>query len=126
MYATAVCSSLFVGSLGLWDSEKESKLVLKLVRTQLKPYSNSYFHVPVLYVIGVIAQVRDDTNDTCWVLAGYLEKSLSKPLDLAAMGNKGLDELTARLEDDQVMYGLYRTADVIDDIKTVKFVYIYW
>ena len=72
------------------------------------------------------AQVRDDTNDTRWVLAGYQDNSLHKPLDLVAMGCNDLDELTEKLEDDRVMYGLYRTADVIDDIKTVKFVYIYW
>lgn len=73
-----------------------------------------------------VGQVRDDVNAMTWVLAGYEGADIKRPLDVVATGSGGLSELTEQLLDDQVMYGLLRTSDVIDAINTVKFVYIYW
>ena len=70
--------------------------------------------------------MRDNASATSWVLGGYEEANLKKPLTLIASGEGGLSELTEQLDDGQVMYGLMRTSDKIDDIPTVKFVYIYW
>jgi hypothetical protein len=73
-----------------------------------------------------IGEVRDDKSPVTWILAGYEAGNLKKPLVLCAKGEGNMDELSEQLQDDQVMYGLYRVTDIIDDISTVKFVYIYW
>ena len=49
-----------------------------------------------------------------------------QPLTLIASGSGDIEELKESLLDDQVMYGLLRTSDMVDAITTVKFVYIYW
>lgn len=77
-------------------------------------------------VQSAIGEVRDDSKPTSWILATFEDGQPKKPLILVATGTGDIDELKESLQDDQVMYGLYRTADKIDDIATVKFVYIYW
>ncbi len=73
-----------------------------------------------------IGEVRANNSPVTWVLAGYEEGNLKKPLTLIEKGEGDINELKEHLQNDQVMYVLYRTSDVIDEIKTVKFVYIYW
>ena len=45
---------------------------------------------------------------------------------LVGSGSGDIEEFKESLEDDKVMYGMYRCKDVLDGIETVKFVYIYW
>lgn len=73
-----------------------------------------------------LAEVRNDKSNVTWVLAGYEGGDLKKPLTCLAQGEGDIEELKNSLEDDLVMYGLYRTTDEYDNIKTVKFVYVYW
>lgn len=73
-----------------------------------------------------IADVRRDDNPTNWVLAGFEGGDIKRPLVVIATGTGKIDEIKELLDDTQVMYALYRTTDVYDDIQTVKFVYIYW
>ena len=73
-----------------------------------------------------IADVRNDKTSTNWVLAGFEDGDLKKPLIVTATGNGDISEMRAVFDSTQVMFGLFRTSDVIDDIHTVKFVYIYW
>lgn len=73
-----------------------------------------------------IADVRNDKTPTSWVLAGFQDGDLKKPLVVTATGTGGISELREALNDSHVTFGLFRTSDVIDDIQTVKFVYIYW
>jgi len=71
-----------------------------------------------------IAKVRSDANPTDWVLLGY-EGTTNKVI-LVGHGDSGLPELLPYLEPDKILYGLYRTTDLIDNSITVKFVLIIW
>lgn len=73
-----------------------------------------------------IADVRRNDHPANWVLAGFENGDVKRPLVVTATGTGGIDELKDELDDCQVMYALYRTTDTYDDIQTVKFVYIYW
>ncbi|KAK7095530.1 uncharacterized protein [Littorina saxatilis] len=77
-------------------------------------------------VVEAVANVRNDTSPLSWVLAGYRENSPKGPIDLVGSGEGDLSELKAFLASDAPMYGLYRVTDRVDDITTVKFVYIVW
>ena len=48
------------------------------------------------------------------------------PIDLTSTGTGDSKEMVDSLVDDKVMYGLYRVTDKVDNITTVKFVYIIW
>ena len=48
------------------------------------------------------------------------------PIDLTSTGTGDSKEMVASLVDDKAMYGLYRVTDHVDNITTVKFVYIIW
>jgi len=73
-----------------------------------------------------IAEVRDDQNSIYWLLCGFEDGNLRKPLILYDKGEGDINSLKEKIEDDKVMYGLYRSSDKIDDINTVKFVYFSW
>ena len=45
---------------------------------------------------------------------------------MVGSGTGGLAELKELLVSDMVLYGLLRVSDEVDDIPTVKFVYIIW
>jgi len=78
-------------------------------------------------VADAIAEVRDDVTPTNWVVVGYGDDgNIKKPLSVVAKGTGDVDELKQHFDDTQAMYALYRTSDTYDDIRTVKFVYIYW
>ena len=70
--------------------------------------------------------VRADGSSETWCLAAFRNNNLDQPLELVATGRGPIDEMRERLDDERVMYGLFRTSDTYDDIPTVKFVYIYW
>jgi len=71
-----------------------------------------------------IKAVRADNDPTDWMLMGY--EGSSNSLKLVATGQGDLDELITHLKDDQILYGLYRTTDTIDNTVAVKFVMIVW
>jgi len=71
-----------------------------------------------------IAAVRSDSDETDWVLFGY--EGNSNNIKLVGRGNCGLDELIPHLKDDEIIYGLYRTTDTVDNTVAVKFVLILW
>jgi hypothetical protein len=71
-----------------------------------------------------IKAVRDDKDPTDWMLMGY--EGNTNTLKLVATGQGDLDELVTHLKDDQILYGLYRTTDTIDNTVAVKFVLIIW
>jgi len=78
-------------------------------------------------VAAAIAEVRDDVTPTTWVVVGYGDDGdIKKPLSVIAKGTGDVDALKPHFDDSQAMYALYRTSDMYDDIRTVKFVYIYW
>jgi len=67
--------------------------------------------------------VRDDKQDTNWVLGSYQGKST---ISLVGSGSGGVSELSTKLEDDNIDFGIVRVSETIDKSKTTKFVYIYW
>jgi len=71
-----------------------------------------------------IKSVRADNDPTDWMLMGY--EGNTNALKLVATGQGDLDELITHLKDDQILYGLYRTTDTIDNTVAVKFVLIIW
>jgi hypothetical protein len=78
-------------------------------------------------VAAAIAEVRDDVTPTNWVGVGYSDDGdIRKPLYVVAKGTGDVEQLKGHFDDAQAMYALYRTTDTYDDIRTVKFVYIYW
>ena len=78
-------------------------------------------------VSAAIAEVRDDVTPTNWVVVGYGDDGdIKKPLSVVAKGTGDTEELKQHFDDSQAMYALYRTSDTYDEIRTVKFVYIYW
>jgi hypothetical protein len=70
--------------------------------------------------------IRDDGTDTNWCVASYEDNDVKKPLILLGSGNEGLSALKEMLKTDIVAYGLLRVTDIVDDISTVKFVFIQW
>jgi len=71
-----------------------------------------------------IRAVRANDDETDWMLMGY--DGNSNNIKLVATGNGDLDELITHLKADQILYGLYRTTDTIDNTVAVKFVMIVW
>jgi len=67
--------------------------------------------------------VRDDKSDTNWVLGSYQGKST---ISLIGSGSGGVTELSTKLEEDNINFGILRVSETIDKSKTTKFVYIYW
>ena len=80
----------------------------------------------VLMSMQVLSEVRADSSEVTWLLAYFENSNIKSPLKMLASGSGDTNELSSHLEYDQAAYGIYRTTDVIDDITTVKFVYIIW
>ena len=101
--------------------------VKRPVRTELRSVAPAGLAVAVSPELSdAIADVRNDASDTNWVVAGFENLDVKGQLVVTATGCGHFDELKAHLDDEQVMYALYRTTDKYDDIATVKFVYLYW
>lgn len=77
-------------------------------------------------VYDAILAVRSDDDSTQWMVAEYRDGSPKGPIDLTGTGKGDSSELASNLVSDKPMYGLYRVTDKVDDITTVKFVYIIW
>ncbi|KAJ8300123.1 hypothetical protein KUTeg_021642 [Tegillarca granosa] len=77
-------------------------------------------------VLEYIADVRSDDTDTKWMLAEYQDGNPKGPIIAAGKGSGDISELKDTLSENDVMYGLYRVTDTVDDITTTKFVYINW
>ena len=75
-------------------------------------------------LLDAIADVRNDKTETNWALASYQGNDVKKPITLVAKGSGGVDELSSNFTSDMIGYGLIRVVDVIEGIKTVKFVFI--
>ncbi|XP_033646865.1 uncharacterized protein LOC117306369 [Asterias rubens] len=73
----------------------------------------------------IIKDLRSESS-TNWLLAGYEGGNPKAPIVTVGSGDNGLDEMKGFLESDKVLYGLLRVTDLVDDITTVKFVYITW
>jgi len=67
--------------------------------------------------------VRDDKGETNWILGSYQGKN---SISLIGSGSGGVTELSSRLEDDNINFGVVRVNEVIDKSKTTKFAYVYW
>ncbi|XP_005097636.1 uncharacterized protein LOC101858936 [Aplysia californica] len=78
-------------------------------------------------VYEAVSRVRDNEDSTSWMVAGYQDANPKGPVVCMGSGEGGLSELTACLDESIPMYGLYRVTHTdMDDITTVKFVYIMW
>jgi hypothetical protein len=67
--------------------------------------------------------VRDDKQETNWVLGSYQGKNA---VSFIGSGSGGVSELVTKLEDENINFGVIRVSENIDKSKTTKFVYIYW
>lgn len=77
-------------------------------------------------VFEAASDVRNDSSDTNWLVATYQDGNPKLPLVCLGSGNDGIAAIGSMLEDDMVGYSLCRVTDIVDDISTVKFVYIQW
>lgn len=57
---------------------------------------------------------------------GYKDNNPKGPIVVVGSGEGGLGEVTSLLDPAVPMYAFYRVTDKVDDITTVKFVYIVW
>jgi len=72
-----------------------------------------------------VRAIRDEKSENDWVLATYADPS--KPhLVLLGKGSGAVAGLKKHLTQDNVVYGLVRKLEKIDDTWAVKFVYIRW
>ncbi|ELU18834.1 hypothetical protein CAPTEDRAFT_226752, partial [Capitella teleta] len=71
-------------------------------------------------------EIRPDTSETNWVIGGFAGGDPKKNLELKQKGSGDIATVVKHLDDNEVAYILYRTTDIIDEIETVKFVYVYW
>jgi hypothetical protein len=76
-------------------------------------------------LIEAIKDVRNDSTETNWVLAGHVEGNLDT-VRLVGSGVGGVDELVSHLDSSTVQYGFVRNSQKIDLSTTVKFIYIYF
>jgi hypothetical protein len=80
-------------------------------------------------VRAAVADVVANSSETVWCVASYEGGNTKKPIVLLGSGSGGsesVDEMKALCPDNGVAYGYIRMTDVVDDIPTVKFVYIQW
>eukprot|EP00732_Lithocolla_globosa_P004008 Lithocolla_globosa_v1_NODE_3467_length_1661_cov_163.313200.p1 type:complete len:340 gc:universal NODE_3467_length_1661_cov_163.313200:582-1601(+) len=72
-----------------------------------------------------VAKLRSDEEPENWVVWGHVNNDPNL-VQLVGSGAGGLEELTEKLNDNGVFYGLYRTTEQFDLSVNVKFVYIYF
>jgi len=77
-------------------------------------------------VTDAINDLRNDKTDTNWLLISYRDGDVKKPLILLASGKGGVEEMNSSLTPDLIAYGLIRVIDLIENIKTVKYVFLYF
>jgi len=73
-----------------------------------------------------IADIRNDTSATNWLVARFVGEKKSVKLELAAKGNNGIEEMMDCFSDDHIMYGLLRNEELVDRSTTIKFYYFKW
>ena len=72
-----------------------------------------------------IADVRDNSTPTDWVLASLsAESEGAAALCVVGSGSGGVNELREKLAQDNIFFGLVRTTETIDQTVAVKFVAI--
>jgi hypothetical protein len=73
-----------------------------------------------------VADVISDATETKWCAAGYEDQNVKKPIVLLGSGEGTVDNMKPLCPENHVIYGYVRMTDIVDDIPTVKFVYIKW
>ncbi|EDO47220.1 predicted protein [Nematostella vectensis] len=77
-------------------------------------------------VMDAIAEVRSDEHPINWCVAVYEGNNPKLPIILGGKGSGGLPEMASCMKEDYVSYALLRVTDIVDQISTVKFVFIQW
>ncbi|KNC79905.1 hypothetical protein SARC_07724 [Sphaeroforma arctica JP610] len=75
-------------------------------------------------LLSAIRAVREDASPIDWVVAGHT--SSPTEIQLVASGSGGLEAMKQALQDDNVCFGLVRFEEMVEMIKTTKFVYVHW
>jgi len=73
-----------------------------------------------------IADVRSDSNETNWCVAGFSGENKDIKFGLVAKGSNGFHEMLDCFQPDQVMFGLIRYEEVVDRSVTIKFSLVQW
>jgi len=76
-------------------------------------------------LVNAIKNVRNDTTEDDWVLAGHVESN-PEVVTLVGTGTGGAEAMLAHFQDNSVLYGLIRVVEKIDLSQTIKFVYVYY
>ena len=75
-------------------------------------------------LVSKIADVRDNSTPTDWVLASLSSESEDLGLRVLGTGTGGVTELRELLTQENIFFGLVRTIETIDKTEAVKFVFI--
>ena len=78
-----------------------------------------------------IAEVRSDDlgfDRQTWILVGHVDNNPNQidVVDHDVSADAKMEDFNAKLQDDQVMYGLLRLTTTVDMSKNVRFVYVHW
>lgn len=74
-------------------------------------------------VTDAIASVKQDSDETNWMLATY-DGDKVKKLKLLASGTGGVSEMISNLDTEKIFYGYFRVTEKYDKSITVKFGYL--
>merc|ERR1712194_223011 len=66
-----------------------------------------------------IADVRNDSSETNWVVAGFEGEKKNIKLTLQGSGSGGIQEMVDEFKEDQMQYGLLRNEELYDRSTTV-------
>ncbi|KAJ3283747.1 hypothetical protein HK104_010237 [Borealophlyctis nickersoniae] len=77
-------------------------------------------------LVQALRSVRDDRNNTRWVVGAYEGGNISNPVVVVGTGEDGAGGMKEKFAPDAIAYGLIRVTDMIDGHPTVKFAFITW
>ena len=69
--------------------------------------------------------IRKDDSGVNWLLVGYDDND-AKKIKLTGSGSGGLAELKSNLDDNQVLYGVFKVIGVDQDSRRTKLVFVTW
>jgi hypothetical protein len=70
-------------------------------------------------------QIRQDESGVNWLLVGYDEND-AKKVKLVGSGSGGMEELKGSLDDNAVLYGVFKVIGVDQDSRRTKLVFVTW
>lgn len=77
-------------------------------------------------VYEAIADVRNEATETNWCACQYEGNNPRNPLVVMESGPGTAEDFRTLVTDDNIVYGLIKVIDLVDEIPTIKFAYVQW